>query len=145
MFYEVQQKKSEFYVKVKVPREIKRGVKDSEFQFLNHREIVVELEDTYGTDFPDLIMAENYVPFVSTKLKQLFDTWGIDNLYYKKIVLNLSGYDISEVYWLALPPRIDCLDPEKSFDKELEICNKIIILPDKVGNYDIFKLLNGND
>ena len=145
MFYEVQQKKSEFYVKVKVPREIKRGVKDSEFQFLNHREIVVELEDTYGTDFPDLIMAENYVPFVSTKLKQLFDTWGIDNLYYKKIVLNLSGYDISEVYWLALPPRIDCLDPEKSFDKELEICNKIIILPDKVGNYDIFKLLNGSD
>ena len=145
MYYELQQRKSEFYVKVRVPPEIKRGVIDSEFQFLDHKEISVELEDCYGTEFPDLIMAENYVPLISAKLKQYFDTWGIDNLYYKKIRLKMTEYDVEELYWLALPPRIDCLDPEKSFDDVLEICNRIIILPNKVGNYDIFKLKNGND
>ena len=145
MYYELQQRISEFYVKVRVPPEIKRGVIDSEFQFLDHKEISVELEDCYGTEFPDLIMAENYVPLISAKLKQYFDTWGIDNLYYKKIRLKMTEYDVEELYWLALPPRIDCLDPEKSFDDVLEICNRIIILPNKVGNYDIFKLKNGND
>ena len=145
MYYELQQKKSEFYVKVRVPPEIKRGVIDSEFQFLDHKEISVELEDCYGTEFPDLIMAENYVPLISARLKQYFDTWGIDNLYYKKIRLKMTDYEIEELYWLALPPRIDCLDPEKSFNEELGICNKIVILPNKVGNYNIFKLKNGND
>jgi hypothetical protein len=37
------------------------------------------------------------------------------------------------------------LDPEKSIDKDLEICTRIVILPNKVGNYDIFKLKEGND
>ena len=145
MFYELQQKKSEFYVKVRVPPEIKRGVIDSEFQFLDHKKISIDLEDCYGTDFPDLIMAENYVPMISEKLKRKFDSWGIDNLFYKKIILLMKDYDIEEIYWLALPPRIDCLDPERSFDKVLEICTKIVILPNKVGNFDIFKLKNGND
>lgn len=145
MFYELQQKKSEFYVKVRVPPEIKRGVIDSEFQFLDHKEIFIELEDCYGTDFPDLIMADNYVPMISERLKQKFDSWGIDNLFYKRIKLKMTDYDIEEQYWLALPPRIDCLDPEKSFDKTLEICTRIVILPDRVGNYDIFKLKDGND
>lgn len=145
MFYELQQKKSEFYVKVRVPPEIKRGAIDSEFQFLDHREIAIELEDCHGTDFPDLIMADNYVPMISERMKQRFDSWGIDNLFYKRIKLKMTDYDIEEQYWLALPPRIDCLDPERSFDKVLEICTRIVILPDKVGNYDIFKLKDGND
>lgn len=145
MFYELQQKKSEFYVKVRVPPEIKHGAIDSEFQFLDHKEMTIELEDCYGTDFPDFIMAENYVPMISERLKQRFDSWGIDNLFYKRIRLKMSDYDIEEQYWLALPPRIDCLDPERSFDKDLGICTRIFILPDKVGNYDIFKLKDGND
>ena len=145
MFYELQQKKSEFYVKVRVPPEIKRGAIDSEFQFLDHKEIEIELDDCYGTDFPDFIMAENYVPMISERLKQRFDSWGIDNLFYKKIRLTMKDYDINELYWLALPPRIDCLDPEKSFDKVLEICTRVVILPNKVGNYDIFKLKDGMD
>lgn len=145
MFYELQQTKSEFYVKVRVPSEIKRGVINSEFQFLDRKEVSVELEECYGSDFPDLIMAEDYVPMISSKLKQFFDLWGIDNLFYKKIKLKMTDYDIEEHYWLALPPRIDCLDPERSFDKKLEICTKIVIIPNKVGNFDIFKLKDGND
>ncbi len=145
MFYELQQKKSEFYVKVKVPREIKRGAINSEFQFLDHKEISIELDDDYGTDFPDFIMAEDYVPMISNKLKLLFDSWDIDNLYYKRILLKMTDYDLEEVYWLALPPRIDCLDPEEAFDDDLEMYTKIVILPNKVGNYDIFKLEKGND
>lgn len=145
MFFELQQKKSEFYVKVRVPTEIKRGCKDSEFQFLDHHEISIELDDESGTDFPDFIMAENYIPMISAKLKQLFDMWGIDNLYYKPINLKLSDYDIKELFWLALPPRIDCLDSEKSFSGKWNVCNNIVILPNKVGNYCIFKLKDGND
>lgn len=145
MFYELQQKVSEFYVKVRVPPEIKRGCIYSEFQYLDHRELQVELEDTCGTEFPDLIMAENYVPLISNKLKRMFDTWGIDNLYYKKMILKMSAYDIEETYWLALPPRIACLDPEEAFDEEFSACIRIVILSNKVGNYDIFKLQKGND
>lgn len=145
MFYELQQKVSEFYVKVRVPPEIKRGCINSEFQYLNHKELVIELEDSYGTEFPDLIMAENYVPMISDKLKRLFSTWGVDNLYYKKLILKMTEYEIEEIYWLALPPRIDCLDPERAFDKEFLTCTNIVVIPNRVGNYDIFKLLKGND
>ena len=99
MFYELQQKKSEFYVKVRVPPEIKRGVIDSEFQFLDHREISIELEDYYGTDFPDFIMAENYVPMISERMKQKFDSWGIDNLFYKHIRLKMSEYDRKKIHY----------------------------------------------
>ena len=129
MYFELQQKKSEFFVNVGVPSDIRRGAVNSEFQFLDHKEERIEIEDSGGTEFPDLIIAENYVPMISNKLKRLFDCWGIDNLFYKKLILQMSEYDIQEHYWLALPPRIDCLDPEKSFDSEYSVCNKIIILP----------------
>lgn len=145
MYYFLEQKRSEFYVRAAVPREIKRGCRDSEFQFLDRRPLELELENDYGTEFPDLIMAEDYVPFISERLKRLFDRWGIDNLFYKKILLKMPDFDVREQYWLALPPRIDCLDPEEALDPELGVCVKIAIIANRVGNYQIFKLKNGND
>lgn len=145
MYYIMEQKVSEAYVHVKAPEEIKRGCMNSEFQFLDHKEISVELDLEYGVEFPDLIMAEQYIPLISDKMRERFDYWGIDNLFYKRINLKISELEIEEIYWLALPPRIDCLDPEEAFDREFQVCVKIAIIGNRVGNYDIFKLQGGND
>ena len=50
---------------------------------------------------------------------------------------------IAEDYFLALPPRINCLDEERSLiveSKSARLAKKIFIDEEKIGRYEIFKL-----
>ena len=81
--------------------------------------------------------------------------YGIDNLFYKPIKLTCTKLGLIETYWLALPPRINCLDFEyltKSGHLECENiddipawqlnceASEIKLIENNVGNYQIFKL-----
>lgn len=128
----------------------------SEFQFLDHAPLECSLSDSGGVEFPDFLLYGDCVPLVSEKFRQLLDGLGVDNLYYKKIILAAPELGLKEYYWLALPPRIDCLDREES---EIEVqssryrppeewrryAERIVINPAMVGNYKIFKLPQGFD
>lgn len=117
----------------------------SEFQHLDRKPVTVEVADESGNVCQDFIL-ENHVPLISERVKAIFDECGVDNLFYKKVVLTKEETGMKEIYWLALPPRIDCLNRRKSeFDGEDEIhsrASKIVISDRKVGNYKIFKLPN---
>lgn len=112
----------------------------SEFQYLDKTAVYSELDKDSGTVCQDFIY-ENGIPLISERLKEFFDGFGIDNLFYKKVILQKKDTGMEELYYLALPPRINCLDFEKSeIDEVLNVADEIVIQTNKVGRYDIFKL-----
>ena len=112
----------------------------SEFQFLNKKMITIEVTEDSGRVCQDFIYSHG-IPLISERLKEFFDEYGIDYLFYKKVLLRKSSVGMEEVYWLALPERIKCLNVEESeIDEFLNIAEKIVINPDRVGRYEIFKL-----
>ena len=130
--------------------QLERGCLNSEFQFLNHVPLAVEISEDGGTFFPDFIL-KNSIPLISAGMKNIFDSFKIDYIFYKPIQLTYSELGRSENYWLALPPRINCLDfsrsliseDENNFSPKSELireAEKIFIDEDKVGRYNIFKL-----
>lgn len=128
-----------------------RGCEFSEFQFLTHDPVEVALSSAGGLDFPDLMIREGCIPLISQRLREAFLSLNLENIFYKPVNLVFRELGVDEPFWLALPPRIDCLDWEKSevaedndpvfpFWARLHEAKKIVIDPDKTGRYKIFKL-----
>lgn len=137
------QKAEEYAVPGEALRVLTRGCERSEFQFLNHQVLSVPLAENSGLAFPDFLCSAQ-IPLISDKFKRVFDDSGIDNLFYKPILLTDETIGLRERYWLALPPRIRCLNRQASRfvedDAALPKATKIVINPSKVGNYQIFCL-----
>lgn len=113
----------------------------SEFQFFDKQPLYLEIDPSSGGECQDFIY-ENGVPLASDRLKEFFDAFGIDYLFYKRVILKISERGFEEPYWLALPPRIDCLNFEKSeIDEVVNAADEIVINSNRIGRYDIFKLL----
>ncbi len=125
----------------------------SEFQFLDHKPLTVNLADDSGLSFSDFLYHDG-IPLVSRKFKAVLDTLGVDNLFYKTIYLDYAPLGLHEPYILALPPRIRAVrqeymrladeDGDESEGREL-IKDEYGIAQYKinasaVGNYHIFKL-----
>ena len=130
--------------------ELERGCLNSEFQFLDHSPLSVEISDEGGVYFPDFILSGT-IPLVSTPMKRTLEKFGADYLFYKPVQLTCAELGRAENYFLALPPRINCLDTRKSvievednnFILPTELireATKICIAENQIGRYDIFKL-----
>jgi len=130
--------------------DLERGCLNSEFQFLDKSPLSVEISDEGGIEFPDFIL-EGSIPLISAGVKRVFEKFGVDYVFYKPIQLTYSLLGRAENYWLAVPPRIDCLDTRKSIieveDNEFLLptelireAKKICIAENQIGRYDIFKL-----
>lgn len=121
-------------------KEYEKCCQMSEFQFLNTAPIKVEVDEDSGKVFQDFIY-DNGVPIISDSLKFFLEKFGVDYLFYKKMILTKQKLGIEEQYWLALPQRINCLNRDESdIDDVLNYADEIVINEDKVGRYDIFKL-----
>ena len=130
--------------------QLERGCLNSEFQFLDSAPIAVEISDDSGVHFPDFIL-HGSIPLVSAAVKRVLENCGVDYVFYKPVQLTDSNIGEAENYWLALPPRINCLDFERSkisvedndFAAPSELlreAEKIFIAENQIGRYDIFKL-----
>ena len=111
----------------------------SEFQYLDHSIISVEVDEDSGEIFQDLVYLSG-VLLISDRLKNLFDSLGVDYLFYKKVLLTKKNIGREEDYWLTVPERIDCLDKENSEINARRKAKSIKIEEDKTGRYEIFKL-----
>lgn len=122
----------------------------SEFQFLDREPMSVEISRDGGTEFPDFIISEGRIPLVSERLREALLALGADYLFWKPVNLTFAPMGFNEPYWLALPPRIDCLDRDEcdieedgsngpSWEKR-HYARRITILENMIGNYRIFKL-----
>lgn len=133
---------------------LRKGCSLSSFQYLNHKPITVSVDDNGGTEFPDFLISNGCIPLISERMKRVFERNKVDNLFYKKIYLEDNDLARREVYWLALPPRINCLDFETLFkqglmskdDEDIPLWQWCIeamgfkFISDNIGNYQIFKL-----
>lgn len=125
-----------------IPRGVRRAAKQSTFQFVERDLQELLLDDQSGQRIPDFICdPHNNVPLISDKMKRIFDECDIRYLFYKRVKLVRKKDGFSKRYWLAIPPRIDCIHLDKScIDSMWNKATKITIDPKKVGNYDIFKI-----
>lgn len=132
--------------------ELMEGCLYSEFQYLDHKPLESEISEDGGMEFPDFITA-GCVPFISDRFKRLLDDLQVANLFYKPIAFTFSPLGLKEYYYLALPPRINCLNWDESgiqtedneFLAPTELMREaedIVINEYAVGNYKIFKLAN---
>ena len=131
----------EEYVSVKDGmKEYEKHCQMSEFQYFNNDPITVEVDKDSGKIFQDFIYDKG-VPIISDGLKTCLDELGVDYLLYKKVILTKRQLGIEELYWLALPQRINCLSRDESdIDEVLNFADEIVINEDKVGRYELFKL-----
>lgn len=127
-----------------VPDELKYACKRSEFQYIDKTLKVLEIDPDCGDLLPDFIYDErNYIPLISDRLKNVFDMLDVRNVYYQRVSLLRKKDGITSSYWIAVPPRIECMDKDKSTINTLwDKAEQIVIDEHKVGNYDIFKLSN---
>lgn len=119
----------------------------SEFQYMNKKEITVYTSDNGGLMFTDFFY-NNAVALFSERLYKMLLNNGVDNLFTKLVRVVSRATGKNKKYILALPPRIDCLDNEKSEYEEfsddsfhsLKAVSRLVIDEKKVGGYKIFKL-----
>ncbi len=121
-------------------KEIAKACQMSEFQFFDSKTISLEVDKKSGKVFQDFLYDKG-VPIISDRLKDCLDALEVDYLLYKKVLLTKKSIGVEEIYWLALPPRINCLNREESdIDETLNVADEIVINDDKVGRYEVFKL-----
>lgn len=124
-----------------IPDGVKRAVRQSAFQFVERDFCEIPVDPESGNLLPDFMCdIRNHVPVISDRLKRVFDSLDIRYLFYQRLRVVDKKSGLSERYWLAIPPRIDCLQREKSvIDPLWNRATKIVIDIEKIGNYDIFK------
>ena len=103
-FYRITAGQAEEYA---VPGEgikiLERGCERSEFQFLTHTPLNVALSENSGLEFPDFL-CRFQIPLISDAFKRVLDGAGVDNLFYKAILLTDDTIGTQERYWLAAYP-----------------------------------------
>ncbi len=121
----------------------------SEFQKISTGKIQVYTSETSGgTDFPDFYY-DDAVPLFSEPLYKKMLENGVDNFFAKEVNISDRIQKKSRKYIMALPPRIDAVDYERSEIRcitdgyePLYEADKLVIDYRKTGNYQIFKLSN---
>lgn len=126
----------------------------SEYQFLDRKPVRFDISEDGGLELPDVILQEN-VWFISDKVKDTLDNYGVDYVFYKKAEIVCDKFGIFENYWIFVPPRIDCLDIDESdLDNEWDFHDgiipnigfrKITISSGRIGRYEIFKIMGIDD
>lgn len=134
--------------------DLKKPCMKSEYQFLNKKPVTFNISDAGGLELPDVIMQEG-IWLISDKVKNTFDEFGVDYVFYKKANIVDKKFGVSEIYWIMVPPRIDCLDiDESNIDTSWDFrdgvvpnlnFSRIVISSRMLGRYDIFKIIGIND
>ena len=123
-----------------IPYKLKQACTESSFQHIDKDIQTIPISPLSEDSMPDFMYDPVCaVPLISERLKTLFDSLDIRNLYYQRILMKRQKDHISNSYWLAVPPRIKCLDIDKSIVNVLDRAERIVIDKDKIGNYEIFK------
>ncbi len=139
MYYYMDFVRDESFLRINdgdLPEDFVNACRSSEFQYLDHKPAAINVEGSIAPDF--LVCASGAVPLISVRLYHIFDRLGINNLFIKRIDL-VSGDGVREKYYLALPPRIKCLDMTRTKLTGRGTAEEIYIDSHRVGNYRIFK------
>lgn len=110
-------------------------IKTNQIQFLDSNPIMLYIEGT--SIYPDFI--ESTIPLISNELWTIFNGMNLKNVFYKPICLADVKKMSQVIYWIIIPPKIDCLSDESEFNRDGSI-KTLKIEKEKIGNYKIFKI-----
>jgi hypothetical protein len=126
----------------------------SALQFLNKNKIEVGTSDDGGIEFPDLLVHDDvflFSDFIISKIKREVE----DYVFLKPVEIQSEVIGKSELYWMVVPPRIDCLDIDNSdveydWDFDLGIipvlhCKRTVIDESLIGRFKMFKVAGIDD
>ncbi len=129
--------------------DLRLAVLKSELQFLDQKELMADIAEEGGFERNDFLYQEG-IYFVSDRMKQTLEALGIDYLFFKKVRVVNETYGIHELFWMMLPPRIDCLDleeceGEKEWDLTLGLIPRlnletVVINPKRTGHFEMFQI-----
>lgn len=134
--------------------EISEAVRKSEFQFLTKEKLTISVSDSGGIEFPDLVIYDTMYLFsdiIYQEVRNEIDWY----VFVKPIDLVCDFLGRKERYWLIVPPRIDCLDLDRSdvkldWDFSLGLLptlhsQKSVIDESLVGSYKMWKIAGVDD
>lgn len=134
--------------------EFGEACRKSEPQFLTKDRLSVGTLDSGGLEFPDLIVLEDVYLLSDAVIEQVKDEIE-DYVFLKPVEIRCDLIGKKELYWLTVPPKIDCLDLDKSridydWDFGLGILpilhsEKTVIDEKLTGRYGMFKALGIDD
>lgn len=137
----------------KPPEELLRlqtRIDNGELQYLDNSVLEAEQDEDGGNELSDYLYLEG-MHFFSDKFKRFLDSCGVKNIFYKQIKVKSLYRNQLFIYWLAVVPRIDCLDVdnseiksnewnlEDSFFPQVEV-KKVVLVEKYVGNYKLFRI-----
>lgn len=128
----------------------------SEVQFLNKEKIYITTNERGGTEFPDVLVSNGVYLFSDKIIKEINNKFDMNwYVYLKPVEISCEITAKKELYWIVVPPRIDCLNLDNSeikydWDFDLGIipmlhCGKIIIDEQLTGSFKMFKILGIDD
>lgn len=115
----------------------------SEFQHIDTKEpVLISIDENSGDIFPDLLGHEgNGIVIISQRFKDILEDYGVDYVLFCKIILRRESIRNDHICWLMIPPKIQCLDYEKSkISAASRILRKAVIDERTTGRFDIFKI-----
>ncbi len=123
-----------------------------ELWYLTHDTEYIGIDNEGGIKVPDVIYSEDLL-FISDRFKTTLDKFGMDYLFYKKVVVSDENIGIEELFWLVSVPRIDCLDFERTIIEDKDgydykdgivpfyNIEEPVIEPMNCGRYSMFRIL----
>lgn len=147
MFYRLQTEHIYDEVLYEYVRSFSEYCRKSEFQHLTHSERYWEIPSESNFEFTDFFYINNEVP--------LFSSWAWDRI---TACGNTDGIFVIPVrifyrgeehqYYIAVPPRIYCLDERKTVLKkygEVYHAENTVISPEETGRYNVFRVAETDD
>lgn len=126
-----------------IPESIdKRSYLFDEWQYINDQEEFIYYEKL-GEEMPDIYTYN--IPLISARFRDVLDSAGVNNVFYKPIFLYNGDDELSEYYLMLVRP-LDCVVWEKSehtvseFSGLKKIVGGFEVDYRIVGNYKIFKI-----
>lgn len=126
----------------------------SECQFLTKDRMIVGTLDSGGTEFPDLIVRGDVFllsDMIIAQIREFIE----DYVFLKPVEVCCDIIGKKELYWITVPPRIDCLNLDESeidydWDFELGImpilhAKRTVIDESLTGRYGMFKISGVDD
>ncbi|MDE6797989.1 MAG: hypothetical protein K2J36_08285 [Ruminococcus sp.] len=103
---------------------------------------VINVDTESGDIYPDLIYNEGTgIPLVSDRFKNILDDFEMEYILFSKVILYHETLRREHECWLMLPPKIDCLDYEKSeISEHIGILRKAVIDERTTGRFNMFKI-----
>lgn len=143
---------AEEYIKVEGDiGKIKIPILNSEIHKLTEDKLELGISEEGGLEIPDVLYYEGIL-FVSNQIKELMNINNANYIFWKEVDIKSEKYGIHEKFWIMVPPRIDCIDIDRSIidfsswhfaDGIIPVFefSSISIVKKMLGRFEVFKIL----